>query len=110
MLQSNKEPHSLLLLLLLFFLKKRKARVVSTFTTAALPITELFLSDEGPMLETLEYTIRIGSAPTFFIFRFVSLLCLSSTLRLCMYVCVCVCMYVCMYVCIYIYIYIYILW
>ena len=25
----------------------------------------LFLSDEGPMLETLDYTIRIGSTPTF---------------------------------------------
>ena len=25
----------------------------------------LFLSDEGPMLETLDYTIRIGSIPTF---------------------------------------------
>ena len=28
----------------------------------------LFLSDEGPMLETLDYTIRIGSTPTFFYF------------------------------------------
>ena len=27
-----------------------------------------FLSDEGPMLETLEYTIRIGSTPTFLYF------------------------------------------
>ena len=25
----------------------------------------MFLSDEGPMLETLNYTIRIGSTPTF---------------------------------------------
>ena len=25
----------------------------------------LFLSDEGPMFETLDYTIRIGSTPTF---------------------------------------------
>ena len=25
----------------------------------------LFLSDEGPMLETLDHTIRIGSTPTF---------------------------------------------
>ena len=24
-----------------------------------------FLSDEGPMLETLDHTIRIGSTPTF---------------------------------------------
>ena len=28
----------------------------------------LFLSDEGPMLETLDYTIRIGSIPTFLYF------------------------------------------
>ena len=27
-----------------------------------------FLSDEGPMLETLYYTIRIGSTPTFLYF------------------------------------------
>ena len=25
----------------------------------------MFLSDEGPMLETLDYTIRIGSTPIF---------------------------------------------
>ena len=25
----------------------------------------VFLSDEGPMLETLDYTIRIGDTPTF---------------------------------------------
>ena len=28
----------------------------------------LFLSDEGPMLEALDYTIRIGSTPTFLYF------------------------------------------
>ena len=28
----------------------------------------LFLSDDGPMLETLDYTIRIGSTPTFLYF------------------------------------------
>ena len=28
----------------------------------------LFLSDEGPMLETLDHTIRIGNAPTFLYF------------------------------------------
>ena len=33
-----------------------------------------FLSDEGPMLETLDYTIRIGSTPTFLYFD----LCLYS--------------------------------
>ena len=27
-----------------------------------------FLSDEGPMLETLDYTIRIGSTPTILYF------------------------------------------
>ena len=29
-----------------------------------------FLSDEGPMLETLDYTIRIGSTPTILYFDF----------------------------------------
>ena len=28
----------------------------------------IFLSDEGPTLETLDFTIRIDSAPTFFYF------------------------------------------
>ena len=28
----------------------------------------MFFSDEGPMLETLDYTIRIGSTPTFLYF------------------------------------------
>ena len=28
----------------------------------------MFLSDEGPMLETLDYTIRIGSTPTILYF------------------------------------------
>ena len=28
----------------------------------------MFLSDEGPMLETLDHTIRIGSTPTFLYF------------------------------------------
>ena len=40
----------------------------------------MFLSDEGPMLETLNYTIRIGSTPTFLYFDLY--LCLRSTLRL----------------------------
>ena len=30
----------------------------------------MFLSDEAPMLETLDYTIRIGSTPTFLFFDF----------------------------------------
>ena len=29
---------------------------------------KMFLSDEGPMLETLNFTIRIGSTPTFLYF------------------------------------------
>ena len=28
----------------------------------------MFVSDEGPMLETLDYTILIGSTPTFLYF------------------------------------------
>ena len=30
--------------------------------------SSLFLSDEGPMLETLDHAIRIGSTPTFLYF------------------------------------------
>ena len=30
----------------------------------------MFLSNEAPTLEMLDFTIRIGSTPTFFIFRF----------------------------------------
>ena len=33
-----------------------------------LKLPQRFLSDEGPMLETLDYTIRIGSTPTFLYF------------------------------------------
>ena len=33
----------------------------------------MFLSDEGPMLETLDFTIRIGSTPTFLIFQYFNL-------------------------------------
>ena len=32
----------------------------------------LFLSDEGPMLETLDYTTRIGSTSTFLYFNFIN--------------------------------------
>ena len=31
--------------------------------------TTVVVSDEGPMLETLNYTIRIGSTPTFLYFE-----------------------------------------
>ena len=41
-----------------------------------------FLSDEGPMLETLDFTIRIGSTPTFLYFDLYLDSCLRSTLRL----------------------------
>ena len=37
--------------------------------------------DPTLVLETLDYTIRIGNTPTF-LFRFVSLLCLRNTPRL----------------------------
>ena len=36
------------------------------FTRFFIPF--LFLSDEGPMLGTLDHTIRIGSTPTFLYF------------------------------------------
>ena len=58
----------------------------------------LFLSDEGPMLETLDNTIRIGSTPTFLYFEIYMCVCMY----VCMYVCMCVCMYVLMYVCMYV--------
>ena len=32
----------------------------------------LFLSDEGPTLKTLDYTIHIDSTPTFLYFEFVN--------------------------------------
>ena len=41
----------------------------------------LFPSGEGPTLETLDFTIRIGSTSTFFIFRFLSEHCLRRILR-----------------------------
>ena len=31
-------------------------------------VTQVFFSDEGPTLETLDYTVRIGSTPTFLYF------------------------------------------
>ena len=42
----------------------------------------MFLSDEGPKLETLDFTIRIGSVPTFFHFDLYLTDCLRSTLHL----------------------------
>ena len=34
-------------------------------------IIYIYIYDEGPMLETLDYTIHIGSTPTFLYFDFV---------------------------------------
>ena len=41
-----------------------------------------FLSDEGPMLETSDYTIRIGSTPTipFYISKYISTLATQHTM------------------------------
>ena len=47
----------------LFSLQCMMCNVVETMI-----IVFLFLSDEGPMLETLDHTIRIGSTPTFLYF------------------------------------------
>ena len=41
---------------------------------------KLFLPDEGPTLETLDFTIRIGSTPIILYFD-LYLLCLRSTLN-----------------------------
>ena len=43
----------------------------------------MFLSDEGPTLETLDFTIHIGSTPTFLYFDlYLNTAWLRSTLRL----------------------------
>ena len=39
--------------------------VKMTFVTEKHKTCFMFLSDEGPMLETLDFTICIGSTPTF---------------------------------------------
>ena len=41
---------------------------VSKSTRVHDAVPKQFLSDEGPLLETLDYTIRIGSTPTFLYF------------------------------------------
>ena len=43
------------------------------------PERNLFLSDEGPMLETLDYTIRIGSKQTFLYFFILTSVCFCAT-------------------------------
>ena len=48
-------------------------RIVQSNVSSIGPSSErktFFLSDEGPMLETFDYTIRIGSTPTFLYFDF----------------------------------------
>ena len=47
---------------------RKKCRAVQASTRKVSPQGFLFLSDEGPMLETLDHTIRIGSTPTFLYF------------------------------------------
>ena len=42
--------------------------IISYMNSLGFFIYFLFLSDEGPMLETLDFTIRIGSTPTFLYF------------------------------------------
>ena len=42
--------------------------VIISYKFTRFSIYFLFLSDEGPMLETLDHTIRIGSTPTFLYF------------------------------------------
>ena len=42
--------------------------IISHMNSLVFFIYFLFLSDEGPMLETLDYTIRIGSTSTFLYF------------------------------------------
>ena len=56
--------------------------IVKSNVSSVGPLTLFFFSDEGPTLETLDFTIRIGSTPTFLYFDFVSEHCLRSTLRL----------------------------
>ena len=45
-------------------LSARRSLCLSVFNRSICP----FLSDEGPVLETLDYTIRIGSTPIFLYF------------------------------------------
>ena len=76
MLQNEKNRH-----------KNRPCKRALTFRALALrqrKTWKLFLSDEGPTLETLDFTIRTYylQYTNLFIFRFVSQLCLRSTLRI----------------------------
>ena len=47
-----------------------KATIVVFYLSLGIFIYFLFLSDEGPMLEMLDYTIRIVSTPTFLYFDY----------------------------------------
>ena len=42
----------------------------------------MFLSDKGPMLETLDFTIYIGNTPRFLYFDYLNIHCLRSTLHM----------------------------
>ena len=54
----------------LYFSANTSACTPTTFfsLTKLFSLCCFFLSDEGPMLETLDHTIRIGSTPTFLYF------------------------------------------
>ena len=47
---------------------KQISKIIKYTNNNKIPITTLFLFDEGPMLEMLDYTIHIGSTPTFLYF------------------------------------------
>ena len=72
---------------LLWVLQLHNDIFVWTFLWQSLSPAVWFLSDEGPMLETLDHSIYYPywQYADLFIFRFVSLLCLRSALRLCLH-------------------------
>ena len=44
------------------------SRLIGLFSVTGFLIYYMSLSDEVPAIETLEFTVRIGSAPTFLLF------------------------------------------
>ena len=63
---------------------------------------------EGPMLETLDYTIRIGSIPTFLYFDLYTYTYIHIHIYIYIYIYIYICIYIYVYVYIYICIYMYI--
>ena len=55
-----------------------------SLTFRALALRQRETNAEGPMLETLDYTIRIGSTPTFLYFDLYLSVCLSVYLSTCL--------------------------